>query len=298
MKKQSKILFDQTFQYLQSQSNLEKEEIISIVFLLFENLFGLKKTAILANQTIEISVIENQNFEQAVQRIIQNEPIQYILGKTEFYGRTFEVNPNVLIPRPETEELIFEILSSPTFTTNQAFSILDIGTGSGCIAITLAKERANAEVFAMDISIDAIQTAQNNAKFNDALVEFIQSDILNPRFEDLPFQSKSLDLIVSNPPYVTLEEKKQMQANVLDFEPHLALFVTDESPLIFYEKIIHFSKIYLKQSAWLYFEINEQFGEASQVLMQKNGFVEVQILKDMQGKDRMAKGKLGVITNE
>ncbi|CAL2084696.1 peptide chain release factor N(5)-glutamine methyltransferase [Tenacibaculum sp. 190524A05c] len=247
--------------------------------------------AILDLQIMDVFMKENTNIEKenlAVLQIITGrlkleEPIQYILGTTEFYGYTFNVNPGVLIPRPETEELISWV--KETYSNNsEKLSILDIGTGSGCIAITLKKEIVSAEVSAMDISEKAIKTATKNASLNKVAVNFIQHDILSTTHIENTF-----DVIVSNPPYVRNLEKEEIKNNVLNNEPHLALFVEDDNPLIFYKRIADFAKDNLKQAGSLFFEINQYLGTETKQMLLDKGFKDVVLKKDLFGNDRMIK---------
>jgi release factor glutamine methyltransferase len=276
----SKTLFHQ----LQKQISIneDREEIKSILYLLFEKEFGLGRTEILAEKEIEG---DDRRFEKIIQRINNHEPIQYILGEADFFGRRLKVNSSVLIPRPETELLVRlvkeEKLDSPT--------ILDIGTGSGCIAVSLALEIPTATVHALDISENALSVAKENALRLNANIGFIQLDILN----HLPFL-KNLDVIVSNPPYVIEEEKEAMNKNVLGFEPHLALFVTDHNPLQFYQVIAEKSKKLLKTNGKIFVEINHQFGKEVSELFRYHGFEFTEIIKDMEGKDRVVKAILGL----
>ncbi|CAL2077482.1 peptide chain release factor N(5)-glutamine methyltransferase [Tenacibaculum sp. 190524A05c] len=247
--------------------------------------------AILDLQIMDVFMKENTNIEKENLAVLQiiigrlklEEPIQYILGTTEFYGYTFNVNPGVLIPRPETEELISWI--KETYPNNsERLSILDIGTGSGCIAITLKKEIATAEVSAMDISEKAIKTATKNASLNNVVVNFIQHDILSTNSIQDTF-----DVIVSNPPYVRNLEKEEIKNNVLNNEPHLALFVEDDNPLIFYKRIGDFAKDNLRKDGSLFFEINQYLGEETKQMLLDKGFKNVVLKKDLFGNDRMIK---------
>ena len=281
----SKKLFDTYRQQLQSL--YPPEEAQTIAFWLLEHYLKLSKTSILINQTIEITQAQQDALTNAVERLQNNEPIQYILGYTEFYGLTFQVQPGVLIPRPETEELVDWIIQD-----NQKLpvKILDIGTGSGCIAISLAKNLAQAEVTALDVSEEALKIAETNAIQNQAKVQFIQDDILNPQSLPQLIPDHSLDIIVSNPPYVTPAEKEQMRANVLEHEPELALFIPQDQPLLFYEAIARLATQKLKPNGQLYFEINEQFGQETKAMLLEKGFEKVVIKKDGFGKDRMVRG--------
>jgi release factor glutamine methyltransferase len=285
----SKSLFNQAFQTLKTATQYPETEIRSMLFLLFEKVFDLSKVAILADKPINSTTLQNEILEDALSRLTQAEPIQYVLGEMEFCGRIFQVNPAVLIPRPETEELVKHIVKDFKNTTSTASKTgLDIGTGSGCIAISLALEIPSLQMYAWDVSVEALQLAQKNARNLQIKVIFEQKDILLPNLSyDIQF-----DFIVSNPPYILETEKKLMQANVLEHEPQLALFVPDEKPLLFYEAITHFAKKHLKPAGTLYFEINERFGEETADLLIQNQFKEVQILQDMFGKDRFVKASL------
>ena len=208
------------------------------------------------------------------------EPIQYILGTTSFFGLDFKVDFNVLIPRPETEELVAWILKQAD--SNQSLKILDIGTGSGCIGISLAKHLANAEVFALDVSPAALEMAQYNAQQNAVQLNTIEANVLE--WEN---SASQFDIIVSNPPYVRESEKERMAPNVLDHEPHLALFVENNNALVFYQAIVALSKKALKKQGVLYFEINEYLGDETKALFSSNDFEDVQLKTDIFGKNRM-----------
>ncbi len=264
-------------------------EIDSFFSLLTEDILKMKRVDVALNMYAVVSGKKQEKYTNAIKRLKANEPIQYILGKTKFYGLTFKVNPNVLIPRPETEELVDWIITchSEQNEESKQLNVLDIGTGSGCIAISLAKNLQNAKVYALDISREALKVAAFNAKANNIAIECIEADILNPVLNDLKY-----DVIVSNPPYVRDLEKQQMHHNVLDYEPDLALFVRDENPLIFYEAIAKFAKNNLKEKGALYFEINEYLGEEMITLLNKNSFVNIELRNDIQGKDRMIKAYL------
>jgi release factor glutamine methyltransferase len=271
------------FKFIRSGINLyEDDEKSSISYLIMEHLFNLKKSDILLDKKIE--KVNNEEIISIINRINQSEPIQYILGETEFYGRKFKVNKNVLIPRPETEELVDLIIKENK--KQKKIKVLDIGTGSGCIAITLAKELPEAEVCALDISKDALKTANENALMNNAKVDFSHADII----QNLKFKLQNLNIIVSNPPYVRESEKKQMHTNILEHEPFTALFVKDEDPLIFYKSIILFAKQHLVENGKCYFEINEKFGQETITLFAENNFSEIRIIKDLQNKERIAVG--------
>jgi release factor glutamine methyltransferase len=262
-------------------------EIDSFFFLLLEVRFHINRIAIALNTERELSETKLEFLNYALIRLKQQEPVQYILGKTEFYGLPFKVTKDTLIPRPETEELVDWISTEvDTDTYTKAVSILDIGTGSGCIAISLAKNIPNVNIFAIDISEEALKIAEINALKNNAQVEFIQTDILNT--DKLPRQ---FDIIVSNPPYIRELEKLEIQPNVLDNEPHTALFVSDKNPLIFYKKIADLAKIHLKENGVLFFEINQYLGKETVEMLSKKGFT-TELKKDLFGNDRMTKSIL------
>lgn len=271
------------FQYLLKTIAIEDiGERKAIAFWLIEHFSGLSKTAILLNEELpEVTV----DWSIITQRINQHEPIQYILGKAPFYGRDFIVNRSVLIPRNETEELIEHILGEIEQLTNP--KILDIGTGSGCIAITLATERPDASVMAFDISEEALNIAQKNAIRHHVTVDFRLQDILNTTN-----MAKKWDVIVSNPPYITEFERAEMQENVLAFEPSLALFVPNESPLLFYNAIADFTKKHLNENGLLFVEINQKFGKETAELISQKGFKNVKIIKDLNQNERFIRANI------
>lgn len=261
------------------------EEIQSFFNILSEKYLNLSRIEIALNRDRRLTATEAEKFQKAILRLQNHEPIQYIIGETEFYGLPFKVNTHTLIPRPETEELVEWILSG--FPPSGARGILDIGTGSGCIAISLAKNLPNAKISALDISEEALKIAEANAKLNKVEIDFFQTDILAA--ETLP---KQYDVIVSNPPYVRELEKKQMQQNVLKYEPHSALYVKDEDPLLFYRAISRLAKNHLNPGGKLFFEINEYLAYEMTELLKAAGFKNIEIKKDIYGKDRMLKCKI------
>jgi release factor glutamine methyltransferase len=224
-------------------------------------------------------------FQDTIERLQVYEPIQYIIGETEFYGLRFRVNQSVLIPRPETEELVDWIIRD---CKDKDIKILDIGTGSGCIPITLAKNLPKAKVYGLDISKDALKLAAYNAKKNTAKIDFVEANILTVDAESFITKYGKFDIIVSNPPYVRLSEKELMKDNVLKYEPHLALFVEDNDALLFYRKIVELSEELLSPVGLIYFEINEDLGSATKKVMETS-FVNIQLQQDISGKDRMIK---------
>ncbi|MDT0687274.1 peptide chain release factor N(5)-glutamine methyltransferase [Autumnicola psychrophila] len=258
-----------------------QEEIKSFFNLLAEEYLGMSRLEMALQPDREISESDNCLFEGVIKKLKNYQPIQYIIGATEFFGLKFKVAEGVLIPRPETEELVQWILDE--VSSEEKIRILDIGTGSGCIAVSLAKNLPNAEVFAMDISEKALKIAQKNAESNSVHVNFIQQDVLELKNLD------NFDIIVSNPPYVRELEKNEMQRNVLDYEPELALYVEDQNPLIFYKKITKLAKNGLNKNGKLYFEINQYLAEETEFLVKNFGF-EACLKKDIFGNYRMLRG--------
>lgn len=261
-----------------------KEEIESIVYLFMEKVLGLSKSDIITERLVELDPVRKEKISEFIRRTNRHEPIQYILGECDFFGRTFRVNDEVLIPRPETEELVKEAIRYSK-SKKEPLKILDIGTGSGCIPITLKLEIPNAEIFASDVSEKALSTARQNARLLKAGINFIHHNILE---EEIPIDE--LDIIVSNPPYIAMHEKELMSKNVLDFEPHLALFVPDNDPLLFYKAIVNKSKRALTRGGLIAFEINERYGSDISTLLVENRFGSVEIIKDIFGKERIVKG--------
>lgn len=284
--KQSKALWEEGVHFLKTHTTYGIEECRSLIFLLAEELFQLSRIDISLNKRMEISETDWICWKNALTRLVKNEPLQYVLGVADFYGRKMQVSPAVLIPRSETEELVHLILQENPLLPAGA-SILDIGTGSGCIPVTLAAELPQATLYGMDISEAALQIAEKNARANQVNVQWIQEDILKEEIS-LP---ERFEIIVSNPPYVRPSEKQQMHHNVLAYEPHLALFVEEAAPLVFYKRIVAFACIHLQKGGKLYFEINEQFGAEIALFMEQQGFCKVMVRKDLQGKDRMVRGE-------
>jgi release factor glutamine methyltransferase len=249
-----------------------------MLYLILESM-GITRSDVIAQKAVSLTLGETSALNTIIDRINKNEPVQYILGKAHFFGQEFEVNPAVLIPRPETEFLVEEVLKS---NSNTPGKILDIGTGSGCIAITLAKNLPQKTVIAFDISDDALQVASKNAKQLGANVTFHHVDILT---SEIDFQE--LEFIVSNPPYVAASEKHAMNRNVLDHEPHLALFVPENDPLIFYNAIAQKGLSALKSGGRIVVEINERFGKEVCDIFIQAGFTNATVIKDLQNKDRI-----------
>lgn len=266
-------------------SGMDEGEAKATALLLLEKVCGMTQTDVLMGN--EKWVGHENKLTDMTRRIANSEPIQYVLGETDFCGMTFHVEPGVLIPRPETEEIVHAVSSTiiPTLTIqNSKLSILDIGTGSGCIAISLAKMHLEASVEAWDISDDALRIAKENAKCNNVNIDFKKIDVLNTTTSE-----KQFSLIISNPPYICQEEEKDMEARVLDHEPHLALFVPNDDPLLFYRKIAGLALHILYNKGALVFEINRRFGIETANMLQDMGFCNVEVTKDMYGNDRMVK---------
>ncbi len=260
-------------------------EVEGLTRLILEHVTGCNRLQIHLNQTEQLPESKIMQITEILNRLLKNEPIQYILGETEFYGLKFTVTPDVLIPRAETEELVDWIISEETVRCK---SLLDIGTGSGCIPIAIDKNTNIDKVDGWDISEQALQIARGNAIRNDSKVVFSYQDIFAPTGID---ELSKWDVIVSNPPYVLMEESDLMERNVVDFEPHLALFVPDHDPLIFYRAIARFAADHLQLHGRLYFEINEAMGERTTKLLEEFGFQDIQIRRDLQGKVRMVRGR-------
>lgn len=272
----------------QLESIFPKTEIDTFFFLLIEEYLGLQRIDFTLQPTLEIPSKKYDLLNTALTRLQKEEPIQYILGKTEFYGYPFKINENTLIPRPETEELVEWILNEVKElgleNNKQQLSILDIGTGTGCIPISLKKNLPSANVSAIDVSEKALKVAQQNAELNNVEVTFILQDILQT--ENL---SRQYDVIVSNPPYVRELEKVEIKNNVLENEPHLALFVDNDNPLVFYKKIADLATKHLTKNGLLFFEINQYLGNETVEMLKRKGFTKVELRKDFFGNYRMIK---------
>jgi len=251
----------------------DADEVLAIAVALMEKYYGLTLTDILSEKEIEF-----QDLTPILARLNQYEPLQYVMGEAEFFGRKFNVNPSVLIPRPETELLVREVLKMKLNSPR----LLDIGTGSGCIAITLSLEIPSSTAYAIDLSEKTLETAKANSSKFGARVIFYQNDFLN---DTIPLEP--VDLIVSNPPYVRNSEKELMKSNVLNFEPHQALFVPNDDPLLFYKAMASKGKALLKSTGKIIMEINEKFGADVKCLFESSGFTEVKVIKDLNNKDRV-----------
>ncbi|MDR3706476.1 MAG: peptide chain release factor N(5)-glutamine methyltransferase [Paludibacteraceae bacterium] len=262
-----------------------EQEIRGFYFLVMEFLTGQSRVHILANKNNHLSETQINDFEIIVSRLKKQEPLQYILGEEVFCGLRFNVNSDVLIPRPETEELVLWITEE--YKDRAGLSVLDIGTGSGCIALSLAKKMADADVRAYDVSAQALDVARENGKLNGVEISFEQIDVLSADF--LAIEGLNLDIIVSNPPYVCEREKAQMEQNVLGYEPPVALFVPDNDPLVFYRRIALFAQKNLSGNGALFFEINQAYGKEMIAMLTELGFAEVTLRQDIFGNDRMIK---------
>lgn len=262
----------------------EHSEARAIALVLCEHITGRSRSHLLAQNELQLSDTQQKELDKCVQRLLNEEPIQYIIGETDFYGIPFKVDKRVLIPRAETEELVDWIIGDHRNSGPQ--SIIDLCTGSGCIAVSLAKNLPNKKVSACDISTDALAVASENANSNKVDVELFKADVLS---DDLTQLLPDANIIVSNPPYVMDSEKSSMHANVMNFEPHLALFVTDNDPLCFYNAIGKFAINKLSSNGSLYVEINRAKGDDIINLFQHLGFGSVELRKDLLGNDRMVK---------
>ena len=279
------------------QNVYSESEIHVLGMLILEKLTGFSRTRLLTDKEIILNETQRELSIHFLERLKKHEPIQYILGETEFYGLKFKVSPSVLIPRPETEELVEWVSPHPLRDfrpmgeENPPFGgwggFLDIGTGSGCIAVSLKKKFPSATVSAMDISAEALEVASQNTALNQVDVEFIQDDILNPVPTD-----RKWEVIVSNPPYIPASEHSEMDRNVTDYEPHLALFVSNDDPLIFYRKIAGFALSHLTTGGHLYFEIHQNLALECKLLLENYGFINVEIRRDLSGNERMVRGEL------
>jgi release factor glutamine methyltransferase len=276
----------------QLKNNYPMRETEHFLFLIYESVLHLSRMQVIMQADTKIPNSAYNQIVTITKRLLKSEPIQYILGETEFYDLNFSVNSSVLIPRPETEELVDWIIKTHK---DNAVSILDIGVGSGCIAISLSKNLPKSNVYALDVSPQALHVAQHNAQTNNSPITFIEADILS---QPIPEFIPSLNIIVSNPPYVTHAEKKLMQDNVLDYEPELALFVENNDPLLFYRIIAQKAKHKLTINGWLYFEINEALGNELIELLTTEGYTHIELRTDIHGKNRMLRSQLKQKTNK
>ena len=258
----------------------DKNEVEEFFFRLIDHYCQVDRLKYILNSKLELNKIEEVNLVRSIKFLEKESPIQYITGQTQFMGMNFTVNKNVLIPRPETEELVRWIVQD--LHSNKR--VLDIGTGSGCIATSLSKLMDNCIVYGWDISSNALDLASKNSKNNSVNVKYDLVDITNEKQ-----CSEKFDIIVSNPPYVTQDDKLLMSKNVISYEPHIALFVKENDPLFFYKKILNFSKKNLISNGTIYFEINENFSKQVNKLLKKEGFHDIIVRKDFRGKYRMVK---------
>jgi len=280
-----------------------KNEVGSVFNILISHYLKFNRIALVLEPDLTISKEEEQPLFEALSRLKQEEPIQYIIGETEFFGLPFKVNEHTLIPRPETEELVSLVLQNiknqktclaDWQANSKVVSILDIGTGTGCIAISLAKNLPNAKVFALDVSEEALKIAEQNAELNKVDIHFLKADILSKETWNLEFKNLKFDIIVSNPPYVRNLEKQEIKKNVLNHEPHLALFVEDTNPLQFYKAITDFAIDKLVENGLLFFEINQYLGDETKQLLQDKDFLDIELKPDIFGNNRMLKGKKNI----
>ena len=294
------------------ESNMSEGEAKAVALMLLEKVAGLPTAKALIADGNDL-LCRRQSLLELAARVAQGEPVQYVLGEADFCGLTLKVKPGVLIPRPETEELVAWVVENVKANSNllpltsnlSPFKLLDIGTGSGCIAVALAKKLKEAEVEAWDVSDDALEIARENAKRNGVQVKTSKVDVLdinansNSQLSTVNCQLSTLtshlspltsyNIIVSNPPYICEEEKAEMERNVLEHEPRLALFVPDDDPLLFYRRIAELGLSLLKEKGLLFFEINRRFGEEVVKMLQGKGYREVELRQDMFGNDRMVK---------
>jgi release factor glutamine methyltransferase len=271
-----KEIWDKTL--IQLEQVYSSSEAKNVNRILFEDGLGVKQLDLLMNTEIAIDETKLNDF---IERLIQNEPIQYVTGLAYFYGREFMVRKGALIPRPDTEELVQLVVSENDISEPL---VIDVGTGSGCIAISLALELSGSVVLGTDISKDALKIAKENALQHGINLEFIHHNILE---SDLP--NSEIDILISNPPYIPSKESSVMSDNVLAYEPHIALFVPDEDPMLFYKQIATAGKKSLKKTGRLYFEIHEDHSKQIQELLHQLNYTNIQIFKDMQGKERMVR---------
>jgi release factor glutamine methyltransferase len=275
------LLYQFYIEKLQTIYNIDESKAITNN--VFEELLLVKPHQIKI-LNIDISDEEESILVTILDRLLSHEPIQYILGKAWFYGNKFLVNKHTLIPRNETEELVELVVKTINNADFKTPKILDIGTGSGCIAIALKLAIENSNVFALENSQEALFIANQNAKELNAAINFIEDDILNIAN---PLTNQLFDVIVSNPPYILEKEKVEMETNVLNFEPHEALFVSNNEPLIFYKAIANYAKKHLQPNGFLFFEINQKYGNETVNMLEEKGFLEIELIKDINGNDRM-----------
>lgn len=266
------------------------EESLALAMIALEHVCGLSRAKALAATHDELNPLKEVSLFLILDELVSGKPVQYILGETEFYGLKLKVSPSVLIPRPETEELVHWIIKTYRSANDQPRGILDIGTGSGCIALALKKNLPKASVAALDISEAALDIARENAALNDLEIETIRGDILDTSSPVSNLNSQ-LSVIASNPPYIAASEKGAMHRNVLEHEPHTALFVEDKDPLLFYRRIAAYARQMLEKGGYLFFEINERYGTEIVDMLMQAGYIDVELRKDINGKDRMIRAR-------
>ena len=271
------------------KNDYDEKEIRKFLYMLFDEWKGWNRANILLNHEELFSGEEVTRFYLALEDLKRHKPIQYIIGMAYFHEMKLVVTPDVLIPRPETEELVDIIVKENADNKHEEFSVLDIGTGSGCIAISIKKNFPDALVSAIDNSLNALQLARKNAEWNGCDIRFFHHDIFQKAEQ---FVFPEYDIIISNPPYISESEKKEMHKNVLDYEPYDALFVPDNDPLIYYRAIADFALVHLSRSGLLYLEINERFGPEIKTLLLIKEFDKVELIKDINGKDRFIRAEL------
>jgi release factor glutamine methyltransferase len=281
-----KMILDEFRQKL--AANYRQEEIMQFVYLLFKEWMGWTKADVHMEIRKLLKVEEAARFKDALEQLQKNVPVQYIIGVTHFLDTIIKVREGVLIPRPETEELVTMILIDYSHRQYEDLSLLDIGTGSGCISVAIKKQMPGMDITALDISTVALQVAKENSLLNQCKVKFIQTNILDRQhWKDYP----GYNVIVSNPPYIPESEQSSMHPNVVEYEPHEALFVTDEDPLLFYTAISEFAFLHLVRPGSLYLEINERFGKRIREFLLSIGFDKAEVLKDIHGKDRFIRAE-------
>jgi release factor glutamine methyltransferase len=272
------------------QSIYDSGEAEAITYMVLEELLLVKKHHVyLLDKTL--SETETQLLNKVLARLLQSEPVQYVLGKCHFMGLDLHVNKHVLIPRPETEELVKLVYDKIHLHPN-SLTIADIGTGSGCIAISLKKMLAKATVYATDISENALQTARENAQLNYTDIIFIHDNVLQPDFDKYP---SKVDCIVSNPPYITAHEKLHMHSNVLNHEPHQALFVSGDDAMEYYSAIIYLTNQKLSPQGFVFFEVNEMYAHQVKQRLAEAGYISCEVHIDMQGKERFVSGQRNTV---
>jgi release factor glutamine methyltransferase len=281
--KNSKTVFQELVNRLSIHA--DRQEVESIAYLILEHLFSLSRTQVMSEKEVQLTGNQQSRLQEIVDRINRHEPVQYVLGECEFYGMRFKVNPSVLIPRPETEELVRLVADHLKDHSVQQPHVLDIATGSGCIAIALASEFPEGVIYGTDISQAALETASENNRMVDNRVQFSRNDILTEQLT-----MSELDIVASNPPYITEKEMISMNDNVLRYEPHLALFVPDNDPLRFYRSISAKAFNALKHGGLLAVEINEAYGRETAACLSAEGFRTVNIFNDLSGKHRIVTG--------